>query len=525
MMDEPAEKKGEICRQSFAACLAVMLAICIPLAVAPDATAIGLAKVYTSISNQFGVLYLIAGALSFGFLLWLALSRFGKIKLGNEDDTPEFKEFSWAGMLFCAGVGAGLLYWAVIEWGYYFSDPPHGIEKGTAAAQDWASAYGLFHWGPIAWAFYGLFAIAIAYPFYVKKAPYLRLSTALHGLLGTESLLGPFARTVDILFVLSLIGGAGYSLGITTPMISAGISHITGFEDGFGWQVITALFCVALFGTSAYLGLRKGIKTLSDWNVNLALLFLAFVLFTGPTVYILKTSLSSFGFLLSNFVRMSTWADPFTDSGFVESWTIFYWAWWVAYAPFVGLFVARISRGRTIRQLIMGMLVYGSLGGMLFFMVLGNYGLHLETVKNAGFVTVMENKGEVAAIMLMLNSLPIPNLSIAAFCLISLIFCATTYDSASYIIASTVTRKLHPGEDPAKWNRLFWAFALAVLPIALMYIDASHAGTSKAIRSILLLASFPILFIGALSAYSLVKQLRADTGKTQRHSARIDTSF
>lgn len=510
MMGKP-ERQGEICRQSFAACLGVMLAICIPLVVAPDTTAVRLEQVYTYISNQFGVLYLFSGVLSFGFLLWLALSRFGNVKLGNEDDSVEFKEFSWAGMLFCTGVGAGLLYWAVIEWGYYFSDPPHGIEKGTTAAQDWASAYGLFHWGPIAWAFYCLLTITIAYPFYVKKAPYLRLSTSLHGILGAEGLQGPAARAVDILFVLSLLGGAGYSLGISTPMISGGVSHLTGYTDGFGMQVITALFCVALFGTSAYLGLKKGIKILSDWNVSLALLLLAFVLLAGPTVFILKASFSSLGFMLINFVRMSTWADPFTDSGFVESWTVFYWAWWVAYAPFVGLFVARISCGRTIRQLITGMLVYGSSGGLLFFMILGNYGLHLETVKNVGFVEVMQNLGEVAAIMLMLKSLPFANLLIAAFCLISLIFCATTYDSASYIIASTVTKKLRPGEDPAKWNRLFWAFALAALPIALMYIGASHAGTSKAIRSILLVTSFPILFIGALSAYSLVKQLGADS--------------
>jgi BCCT family betaine/carnitine transporter len=403
------------------------------------------------------------------------------------------------------------LRWALVEWSHYYYSPPHGIESGSIASQDWAGAYPLFHWGPIAWAFYCLPAITIAYPFYVKNVPWLRLSTSLYGILGERGLHGPIAKSVDVLFVLSLLGGAGYSLGVSTPMISGMFCHLTGLENGFHMRVLTALFCVAIFSTSAYFGLKKGIKLLSDWNVYLALTLLAFIFLAGPTVFIVKSSLSSLGFMAQNFFVMSSWMDPFTDSGFVGNWTVFYWAWWVAYAPFVGLFVARISRGREIRQVIFGMLMYGSMGGMLFFMILGNFAMHLEIVENREILsTMIENSatdGEsyVAAIIQILETLPLSALVIGVFCLVCVIFCATTYDSASYIIASTVTDSLQAGEDPAKWNRLFWAFALAALPIALMWI-----GAEKVMQSILLLTSFPILFIGTASAYALLKSLRKD---------------
>ena len=511
-MNQTSHDDSQICKHSFTTCVTLLLGLSIPLVLYPVQSALKLEGLYQWISTHCGVLYLFAGVACFVFLLWLGMSRYGNIKLGDENDAIEFKEVSWAGMLFCAGIGAGLMRWAPVEWGYYFLSPPHGVAPQSLTASNWASAYPLFHWGPIAWAIYCLPAIAIAYPYHVKKVPWLRFSTSLHGILGDEGLQGPFAKIIDILFVLSLLGGAGYSLGISTPLISGAFCHLTGIQNGFHLQVITALTCVVLFSISAYLGLKKGIKLLSDWNVYLSLSLLLFILAVGPTLYILKASLSSLGFLTQNFVVMSTWMDPFTDSGFVESWTVFYWAWWIAYAPFVGLFVARISRGRTIRQVIFGMLVYGSAGCMLFFMIMGNYAMHLDTVENAGILTTLnsEDGGYVQAITQILDSLPLSKLAIGAFCLICVIFCATTYDSASYIIASAVTAKQQSGQDPAKWNRVFWAFALAALPIALLWIDANQQNRSAetAMQSILLLTSLPIIFTGALSAWSLTTQLK-----------------
>ena len=255
---------------------------------------------YQEISRTCGFLYLLSGIMCFCFLIWLGTSEFGKVRLGGEDDTIEFSATSWLGMMFCAGIGAGLMRWAAVEWGYYYLDPPHGLTAESLSATEWAMSYPLFHWGPIAWSYYCLPAVAIAYPLYVKKIPSFRYSVSLYGLLGEAGLKGTIAKTVDVLFVVGLLSGAGYSLAVSIPIISGTFSHLTGLQDGLTLQVVSGLVCVLLFSCSAYLGLKKGIKRLSDWNIYLSFGLLLFVLAVGPTIFILNSSLSSLGFMAQN---------------------------------------------------------------------------------------------------------------------------------------------------------------------------------------------------------------------------------
>ena len=491
---------------SFCAAVAIIALVSTPLLLFPESGGKVLAELYGFISSKFGFLYLIAGMAALVLLLWLALGRYGKIRLAAGDEPPEFGDLSWAAMLFCAGVGAGLMYWAPIEWAYYIEAPPYGLEAGSTAAAEWASTYGIFHWGPTAWAFYCLPTIAIAYPYYVKKVPYLRLSTGCNYFFKQEEETRA-ERLIDWLFMIGLLGGAGTSLGFSTPMIAACIARITGWEADIGLEFGVVLVSVALFATSVWFGLKKGIKRLSDINMWLALMLLGFVLLVGPTIFLLKTSVNSLGLMMQNFIKMSSWTDAFTDSGFVENWTIFYWAWWIAYGPFVGMFVTRISRGRSIRQVILGMLGYGSLGAAVFYMILGNYGLHLETTGTLAVTSVLANDGGPAAIVAILGQLPFAAAVIAVFAVIALIFSATTYDSASYILASCATRRLMAGEDPDRWHRVFWAMALAVLPLTLMFV-----GGLKTVQTATLIVSLPLIFVGVLMAVSLVRQLRADHG-------------
>ena len=288
-----------------------------------------------------------------------------------------------------------------------------------------------------------------------------------------------------------------------------------GVDNGFALEVFAVFLCVGLFSISVWLGLRKGIKRLSDINLGLALALLLFVTIAGPTVFLLKTSVSSVGLMLQNFIRMNTWTDSFTSSGFVESWTIFYWAWWIAYGPFVGLFVTRISRGRTIRQVILGMIGYGTLGGMIFYMTLGNYGLSLELSETLSVTSVLEEQGQANAVVAILGQLPWTRIAIGVACVVTVVFTATTYDSASYILASSATRRLEAGDDPARWHRLFWAIALAVVPVTLMFIgrfsDDPRTGLTV-IQTATLVVSLPILVVGILMSVSLLKQLREDHG-------------
>ena len=490
---------------SFALSAVILLAASIPLFAFPEASEAALEKLYAFIANELGVLYLLASVAAIAFLVWLGLSRFGRVRLGADDETPEFREISWVGMLFCAGVGAGLLYWCATEWAYYYDAPPFGAEPRSVEAQEWASTYGLFHWGFTAWAFYCLPAIAIAVPYYRKPLDILRFSVSCHWFLkGNDH--GPIARTIDFLFMIALLGGAASSLGFSTPMIAACLGWLFGIEPGDALEVSVVILCIFLFALSVWLGLRKGIKRLSDLNVMLAFGLLLFILVVGPTAFLLKTSLNSVGLMADNFLRMNFWTDPFTDSGFVESWTIFYWAWWIAFAPYIGLFVTRISRGRTVRQVIFGMLIWGSLGSWLFYMIMGNYALFLETSGQLDFTGIMQTVNGTAAIVATLASLPLPALVIGVFSLISIVFAATTYDSASYTLASSATLHLKAGDDPARWHRVFWAFALGLMPVALMLLQ----GNLRPIQVILLIVSLPILFVGVAMSVALVKQLKAE---------------
>lgn len=490
---------------SFGLCAAILVSASIPLFLYPDASNAALESLYNYITREFGILYLLASVAAISFLAWLAGSRYGKVRLGEPDERPEFREISWVGMLFCAGVGAGMLYWCATEWAFYYDAPPFGAAPRSVEAMEWASTYGLFHWGFTAWAFYCLPTVAIAYPYYVKKLDVLRFSVSCHWFLkGKEH--GPAARAIDFLFMIALLGGAASSLGFSTPMIAACFGWLLDIEASDALEIAVVWLCILLFSLSVWLGLKKGIKRLSDINVGMAFGLLLFILIVGPTAFLLKTSLNSLGVMTQNFIRMNFWTDPFSNSGFVEAWTIFYWAWWIAFAPYVGLFVTRISRGRTIRQVVFGMLIWGSLGGWLFYMVMGNYALFLETTGTVDFTGIMSSVSGNAAIVAMLEQLPLAAVVISLFSLIALVFAATTYDSASYTLASSATLHLRAGDDPARWHRVFWALALGLMPVALMLMDSNL----RPIQVILLIVSLPILLIGVLMSVSLVKTLRAD---------------
>lgn len=490
---------------SFILAALILVGASISLFVYPDAAEAALEKLYGFIASEFGIFYLLASAAAIAFLVWLGLSRYGCVRLGADDEKPEFREISWVGMLFCAGVGAGLLYWCATEWAFYYDAPPFGAEPRSVEAKEWASTYGMFHWGFTAWAFYCLPAIAIAYPYYKKNLDILRFSVSCHWFLKDNDH-GAAARAIDFLFMIALLGGAASSLGFSTPMIAACLGWLFGIEVNDTLEVGIVLLCMVLFALSVWLGLKKGIKRLSDINVMLAFGLLLFILVVGPTAFLLRTSLNSVGLMADNFLRMSFWTDPFTDSAFVESWTIFYWAWWIAFAPYVGLFVTRISRGRTIRQVIFGMLVWGSLGSWLFYMIMGNYAMSLELAGTVDFTGIMNRENGSAAIVAMLEQLPLTAVVIGVFSLISIVFAATTYDSASYTLASSATLHLKAGDDPARWHRVFWAFALGLMPVALMLLQ----GNLRPIQVILLIVSLPILFVGVGMSVALVKSLRAD---------------
>ena len=486
-------------------CSSVLLigVVCLSVVVVPDQAAEVVGTAYQWIAIRFGLAYqwMTIGAVI--VLVVLAFGRHGRLRLGGESSRPTYSTWSWMGMLFCAGIGAGLLYWSTIEWAAYLDSPPFGLEPSSVEAWEWAPTYGIFHWGLSAWCLYCLPTVAIAVPYYQRGIPFLRLSTSLVGLFGDDIAERPLGRFVDFVFIIALVGGTGTSLGLATPMIGACIGQLLAIEEAYWIDVGVVGICVILFAGSVYVGLDRGIKRLSDLNISLAGVFLLFVLVAGPTLFILKVGTNSVGLMLQEFIRMNTWTDPIRQTGFVEDWSVFYWAWWIAYGPFMGLFVTRISKGRTLKQLIVGMVGFGTLGCAVFYVVIGNTAMWMDIEGLVDVRTLIQEGQNGTAIAQIMAALPLDPLPLIVFVVMAWVFVATTYDSASYAIASSATRNLVEGSNPAQWHRVFWAFALAVLPITLMILD-----DLRAVKSAVLVVSLPLLVIGVTMCVSLFRTLK-----------------
>ncbi|WP_434996704.1 BCCT family transporter [Vibrio scophthalmi] len=496
-------------KPTFFGAITLLLMIVIPLILFPEQGADWIAIAKTFMTDKLGFLYLALGLGAFFFMVYVIFSDMGQIKLGDADEKPEFSTMSWAAMLFCGGIGASILYWGCIEWAYYYQSPPFQLEPGSEEAVRWAATYGIFHWGPIAWAIYMIPALPIAYFFYVRKQPVLKVSSALMPVLGEERSKGAMGKIVDVLFIFGLLGGAATSLGLAAPLIGEGLHYLFGVPKNTLSQVLVLLVCTAIFAYSSYAGLEKGIKFLSNVNFWGAMGLLAFVLVAGPTIFMLETGLDSLGRMLSNFFVMATWAEPFggygsfEDTHFPQDWTIFYWAWWLVFAPSMGLFVARISRGRTIKEMVSGAIFFGSLGCFLFFMILGNYGLSLQLSGELDIVGILNTEGATKAIFSMLEMLPMGTLVIAVFTLLCIIFTATTFDSISYILASVVQNNVT--EEPMRWNRMFWAFTLSFLPTVLMFM-----GGLSTLQTAAIVGGLPLLGISVMLMVSAVRATKLD---------------
>ena len=481
----------------------LLLAACIPMFLWPKTSEQNIVAMYHWIAENLGIVYQWAVIAIIVLLGWIGLGRHGTRVLGKPDDRPEFSTFSWASMLFCGGVGAGLIYWAAIEWGFYLTTPPFGAEPGSDAARDWANAYGLFHWGPLAWLIYALPTLCIGYQHYVRGAPDLRFSTAVYGLFGHGARAKVAARIIDALFMVSILAGAGTSIALSVPMISAAMADALGLTRTLSMDIGVVIASVTILAIASYAGVSKGIKKLTDFNVYLAFAFLMFVLFAGPTLFILRSGTESLGFMLQNMLRMVTYTDPVHRTGFVEDWTIFYWAWWFSYGPFMGIFVTRISRGRTLREVIFSMAAYGSLGCALFFIILGNFSANLDLTGALPVASLLQKEDPAETISSIIGFLPMGDGARVVFSIITVIFIAAAYNAKAYGLSASTTADLQVGQDPARWNRVFWSLLIGLLPIAMLYLE----GGITVAKAAVLVASLPLLLIVGLMSVHLVRCL------------------
>ncbi|MDA8228532.1 MAG: BCCT family transporter [Desulfitobacterium hafniense] len=440
------------------------------------------------------------------FSMWLALGPYGRVKLGAPDDKPEFKTFTWIAMMFCGGSGAGLVYWAFIEPIFYLQAPPFWMQPFSAQAAQWSLSYGIFHWGFSAWATFAVPAVAFSYMFYVRKKPYLYPSYACRGVLG-NLVDGWVGRVIDAVVIIGMVGGMATSLGFVIPMLSKLTGDYFGLADTILLKVIVAVLFSCIYGYSCYKGLYSGIAKLADYNMYLTFVLLGFVLLAGPTFFMFSLFFDNVGMLLQNFIRMSLYTDPITKSGFPQDWTVFYWAWWLAWAIYVALFATRISKGRTIRELVFNMVFSATAGCALMYLVFGGYNVDQLLNKGVDLAKILKESGGPAVISQVLSSLPFGAIVVPFFIIVMAISQATGVDAASYTMANMSCVEIREGQEPPKWSRIFWSFIIFFATVGLLLV-----GGMKVVQLSSVLTSVPVLFLLVILAISTLKWLKEDFG-------------
>ena len=469
--------------------------------IAPEQTQTLLNAAKSGIFANFSWFYILAFSVFLGFLVILSVSSLGNIKLGNDEEEPEFGFLSWLAMLFAAGMGVGLMFFGVAEpLTHYLSD----ITAGTAEhKQQEALLHTLFHWGIHAWAVYGTIALALAYFGFRYKLP-LALRSCFYPLL-KERINGKLGDLIDIMALLATLFGVITTLGFGASQLGAGL-HQLGWisENSFSLQMIVITVVMSLATFSAISGVGKGVKILSELNLTLAFCLLIFVLVAGPTLYLLSAFSDNIGTYLSNLVKLSfkTYVYEQEHTDWFSGWTILYWAWWCSWAPFVGLFIARISKGRTIREFIFGVLVIPSMFGILWFTVFGNTAIWLNDGEAAGTLGQMISSPETL-LFKFLDYLPLSGVTgLVSLVVISLFF-ITSADSGIYVLNNIASRDKSLAAP--RWQAVMWGVLMSVVAIVLM-----QSGGLANLQAMTLLVALPFAMLMLLMCFSLWKGLNAD---------------
>lgn len=446
--------------------------------------------------DYFGWFYLIAAFLVILFLVGLCISPVGGIRLGKDSDRPEYGNIAWFSMLFTAGMAIGLVFYGLAEPLYHYNDPPYG-EGGTVEATKTAMKYSFLHWGLHPWAMYCIFGLALAYFQYRKNQPAM-ISSTVSGLFKGETPRS-FRYSVEIFCIFATVFGVAASYGVGTQQIGAGLEYVFQIPNSMTTQIIIIAVMAVIYIFAATSGIQKGIKMISNLNIFLAILLLLFVFLLGPTLQIIQVFTNSLGYHITDFVSMSLGVEPFQDNTWLGQYTVFYLAWWVSWAPAVGIFIARISRGRTIREFVTGVLIAPSLFGLIWFSVFGGTGLHL--VRDLGLTNLSDQvmSNIATSMFVFLESFPLTTImSVLTIILISLFF-ITNAEAVTYVLAML---SQNGSLNPDNKVKLLWGVYLAAVTSLLLL-----TGDMATIQTLAITASFPLTIFMLIMCYSLIKEL------------------
>ncbi|MFC3716647.1 BCCT family transporter [Luteimonas soli] len=489
--------------------IALVIVLVVLAGAMPDAFNDVVQEVVRHLVRDAGWTYLVIVFATLVFLLYLAFGRFGSLRIGGEDAEPDFSYASWLSMLFAAGMGIGLVFWGAAEPVSHFLQPPEGLPPESNAAARAAMRYAFFHWGLHPWAVYALIGLAMAWFQYNRGGRGL-ISDLLQPVIGSSHRGWP-GRVVNILAIVATAVGVATTLGFGTIQIAAGIERVVGIPAGRTLQLAVIAIAFVMYMCSTATGVDRGIKWLSNFNLALAGVLLLLVLALGPTGFIFDTLTTTLGSYLNQLVTMSLRMAPFSGSSWVADWTIFYWAGWIAWAPFVGSFIARISRGRDIREFILGVVVAPSLLGFLWFSVFGGTALWSQIFGHVDLAGAM-TQGYETVLFTMFDSLPMPGVLAVIALVLLVIFFVTSADSAVLVLASMSTDE--PGDPPLP-RKLAWGVAVALIAAALLL-----AGGLEALQGVITIVALPFALLMLLVMVALYRALDQEYRLEQRRRAR-----
>ncbi|MEE0059083.1 MAG: BCCT family transporter [[Bacteroides] pectinophilus] len=463
-----------------------VIALCILFFICPEESKSVLDSIRYLFGDRFGSFYIVLGFGMFIMSIFIAFSKYGDIVLGSPDDEPQHSFFSWGAMMFTCGLAADILFYSFSEWIMYASDP-HIEQMG--GIQKWAGVYPMFHWSFIPWSFYLVLAVAFGFMIHVRKRNRQRYSEACRPVLGrhTDGIAG---RIIDLLAVFSLIAGTATTFSIATPLMAELICRI--FDAHISRTLINIIILLVTCAVYTYSLLHgiKGIKVLAKSCMYLFFGPLVYVLLAGgETRYIIETGIESFGTMIQNFTGLATYTDPLRTSSFPQSWTIYYWAYWMVWCVAAPFFIGSISKGRTIRQTIIGGYIFGASSTVASFVVLGNYSMGLQMQNIKDFVSEFCNGGDIYSIIVsIIETMPWAQFVMIIVIITMVAFYATSFDSIALTAAGYSYRRLECGQKPAWYIQLMWCILLIMLPIALLFAESSMGN----LQSVSIIAAFPV---------------------------------
>ncbi len=454
--------------------------------------------IQTNVSDYFGWFLILSVNCYLLIMLYIALGKYGSIRLGGKNAVPEFSRTAWFAMLFSAGMGIGILFWSVAEPIYHFTNPDfRGADTMEAAGN--AMQVTFLHWGLHPWGIYALVGISLAFFSFNRNKP-LAIRSVFYPLLG-ERVYGPMGDAIDVLAVLSTMFGLATSLGFGVQQINAGLHHLFGLPDTIYIQMVLVAVITSAAAMSVASGLDQGVKRLSELNMYLGAVLLVFVLIAGPTPFILDTYVENIGVYLNDFFKISFWAEGYRGSDWQNSWTIFYWSWWISWSPFVGMFIARISRGRTLREFVLSVLIVPSLLTFLWLTTFGGSALFLE-LSEAGSMAAAVKENIAISIYELLGNFPFAIVANFAAILLVVSFFVTSSDSGSLVVDTfTSGGKL---SSPVT-QRIFWAFLQGAVAAVLLF-----GGGLDVLQTASITTGLPFAVVLLLMGWSLTKGLEKE---------------